>query len=359
MAKISTYPPVGTPNLSDMLIGTDVTNSDATVNFTISDILGLIGSLGLYVPYTGATANVNLGSFTLSAQSLSSNNGFAVLAGNSAFSGSVSLGSLLYDETSSSGTPGYLLSATATGTQWIDESSLSITLQQVLNSGDTATGNINLTGSINTTNLNISGIFYTFPSSTSYFDGPVTFAKEVKDGFNSAGIAGQVLQTTGLIAKWVSPFSPFRMGSFFDSTNQTGTINTALAMRFGTDDIVGYGVVVTPDGLGNRTQIEVDTPGVYNIQFSAQIEHGAGAGAVVDIWFRKNGVDIPYSNTSISMQPNTNQVASWNYFANLIVGDKFQIMWAKNNINLNLANAAAAAPHPETPSVILTVNRVQ
>lgn len=352
MAKISTYPNVGTPVLSDMLIGTDVTNNDATVNFQISDILGLIGSLGLYVPYTGATANVNLGSFTLTTQSITS-------TGPSSFVGSISLGSLLYDETMSGGTPGYILSATATGTQWISVSALSVDLQQVLNNGDTATGNINLTGTVYTTNLYLTGTIYTSPTSASYFDGPVTVAKQLKDGFNSAGTAGQVLQTTGLIALWVSPFSPFRMGSFYDSTFQTGAINTALAMRFGTNDIVGNGVSVTPDGLGNRTQIIVDTDGVYNVQFSAQIEHGAGAGAVVDIWYRKNGVDIPYSNTSVSMQANTKQVASWNYFVNLVVGDVFQIMWAKNNINLELAPALAAAPHPETPSVILTVNRVQ
>lgn len=64
MAKISTYPPVGTPTLSDMLIGTDASDSNATKNFTISSIVAL-ANLGQFVPYTGATADVNLGTYAL------------------------------------------------------------------------------------------------------------------------------------------------------------------------------------------------------------------------------------------------------------------------------------------------------
>jgi hypothetical protein len=157
--------------------------------------------------------------------------------------------------------------------------------------------------------------------------------------------------------KWVSPLSAVSFGSFYDSTNQTTATNVAAAMKFGTDDLSGFGVSVTADGLGNRTQIEVDESGVYNVQFSAQIAHGAGSGAVADIWFRLNGGNIANSNTSVSLQSNTNEVASWNYFIDLNPGDTFQIMWTHNG-GVSLAAAAPAAPHPATPSVILTVNRI-
>jgi hypothetical protein len=79
MGKISTYPDISTPTLSDKLIGTDETNSGITKNFPISSILGLI-NVSSYVPYTGATADVDLGTYKLSAKSLkitgSGNNGF-------------------------------------------------------------------------------------------------------------------------------------------------------------------------------------------------------------------------------------------------------------------------------------------
>ena len=67
MAKISTYPIVSVPTLNDLLIGTDVENLNETKNFSIGDIGGLIGQG--FVPYVGATGNVNLGAFSITAAS--------------------------------------------------------------------------------------------------------------------------------------------------------------------------------------------------------------------------------------------------------------------------------------------------
>ena len=67
MARISTYPIVSIPTLNDLLIGTDVENLNETKNFSLGDISGLI-SQG-FVPYVGATGNVNLGSFNITAAS--------------------------------------------------------------------------------------------------------------------------------------------------------------------------------------------------------------------------------------------------------------------------------------------------
>lgn len=60
MAKISTYPIISTPTFDDLLIGTDVEDLNNTTNFRIGDVLGLIGCY-MYVPYTGAGSNVDLG----------------------------------------------------------------------------------------------------------------------------------------------------------------------------------------------------------------------------------------------------------------------------------------------------------
>jgi hypothetical protein len=51
MAKISVYPEVTPPALDDFIIGTDVSNSNATKNFVIADVLAL-GS--------GGTSNVKV-----------------------------------------------------------------------------------------------------------------------------------------------------------------------------------------------------------------------------------------------------------------------------------------------------------
>lgn len=72
MAKISTYPGPSSPSLSDMLIGTDVNDMNMTKNFSILDILSVSGSTA-YVPYIGATNNVDLGSYKLTANRLDAN----------------------------------------------------------------------------------------------------------------------------------------------------------------------------------------------------------------------------------------------------------------------------------------------
>jgi len=64
MAKISTYPLASPVSLSDMVIGSDVVNSNVTKNFEVADILALSNNptvLTAFVPYTGAVGNVNLG----------------------------------------------------------------------------------------------------------------------------------------------------------------------------------------------------------------------------------------------------------------------------------------------------------
>ena len=69
MAKISTYPFASKPSLKDYVIGTETNDNLNTKNFMISDIIDLI-DLTVYVPYTGATQDVDLGTYSLYTYSL-------------------------------------------------------------------------------------------------------------------------------------------------------------------------------------------------------------------------------------------------------------------------------------------------
>lgn len=61
MAKIDSYPLAPSPvSGSDKLIGTDTVNNNATKNFTVSQLASFINAGSGFVPYTGATADVNL-----------------------------------------------------------------------------------------------------------------------------------------------------------------------------------------------------------------------------------------------------------------------------------------------------------
>jgi hypothetical protein len=143
-----------------------------------------------------------------------------------------------------------------------------------------------------------------------------------------------------------------RYGSFYDTTTQTAAaINTAYAMTFNTSDL-SYGVTRgTP-----TSRIYVDTPNVYNVQFSAQLDMTSGGTALVWIWLRKNGVNVPDSAGQTRIQGNDSEIlAAWNYLVQLNAGDYVEIMWEVDNTAVIILAEAASAVHPSVPSVILTV----
>ena len=144
-----------------------------------------------------------------------------------------------------------------------------------------------------------------------------------------------------------------RYGSFYDTTTQTAAaINTAYAMTFNTVDLSSGVTQGTP-----TSRIYVDTPNVYNVQFSAQLDKTSGGVGLVWIWLRKNGVDVPDSTGKIRIQGNDAEViAAWNYLVRLNAGDYIEIMWEVDDTSVQLMYEAGTAVHPAIPSVILTVS---
>jgi len=59
MAKISTYPTISPPLGTDLLIGTDVASANATKNFLISDIIGLVPTYALTIKDEGVNVSTN------------------------------------------------------------------------------------------------------------------------------------------------------------------------------------------------------------------------------------------------------------------------------------------------------------
>ena len=76
--------------------------------------------------------------------------------------------------------------------------------------------------------------------------------------------------------------------------------------------------VIGENGISvvSGSQITFTSTGTYDIQFSAQLHNngGGGSGSTVQIWFRKNGTDIPDSATRIAVPTNTPySVAAWDF----------------------------------------------
>jgi hypothetical protein len=86
----------------------------------------------------------------------------------------------------------------------------------------------------------------------------------------------------------------------------------------------------------------------------------------VSIWFRKNGTDIPKSNSVFGFAPRKNAtdpyhvIAAMNFFVELAKNDYIQIMWSTTNVLVTIdAKAAQTSPtRPSTPSAIVTMNYV-
>jgi hypothetical protein len=172
---------------------------------------------------------------------------------------------------------------------------------------------------------------------------------------------GSVDSTTYATAASVSGLTPY-YGSFFDTTTQSAlAANTAYPIKLnGTFGTETNGFSVALDGFGNKTLIKAAHAGVYNIAFSAQLRRGTGGSSeTIDFWLRKNGVNIPYTNTAVSVQANAGLlVAAWNFFVQMDAGAEVQLMWATTSTAIDIQYAGATGLHPETPSVLLTVNKV-
>ena len=154
------------------------------------------------------------------------------------------------------------------------------------------------------------------------------------------------------LAPPITPPKRSRFGSFYDTTTQTAAvINTAYMVTFNTTDL--------SDGvyLGSPTsRIYADTEGVYNFQFSAQLDKTSGGVGVVDIWYRLNGADVANSATRIRIQGNNAEtVAAWNFLGRMKAGDYFELAWSVDNTDCQITASPAAAPHPGIPSVLLSV----
>jgi hypothetical protein len=147
-------------------------------------------------------------------------------------------------------------------------------------------------------------------------------------------------------------------GSFYDTTIQTNVASTARSMSLNTTDITN-GVSISGSTNPFNTYIKVANAGVYDIQFSAQVDKTDSGTDEIWIWIRKNGTDISDSTTSVQLQGNgAHYVAAWNFFVNAAAGDYFQLMWYSPDANVRLHAESAFGIVPGIPSLIVTANRV-
>lgn len=157
----------------------------------------------------------------------------------------------------------------------------------------------------------------------------------------------------------------FPYGAFQDTTTQTTTANTAKVITFNTTDYAN-GV-----SLVGGSKLTVDAPGIYNLQFSVQLQTTENATTDTSIWLRKgndggSSADIVGSTGLLGMPPRQSainpyhDIKGWNYFISMAANDYVQIYWSTTSANVSIKEyvASTSPTRPSTASVVATLSFV-
>ena len=141
------------------------------------------------------------------------------------------------------------------------------------------------------------------------------------------------------------------------TTTNLGVVSTATPIK----------LEITEDANGpytdptDRSKIYVNETADYFFEFSGQAAKGGGASAQIDLWIRKNGVDIPRSNSRYTLQGNPNEVlVTVAFILDLKAGDYVQVMFSSASADAHLvAYSGLTVPtRPDIPSIIATINAI-
>jgi hypothetical protein len=156
--------------------------------------------------------------------------------------------------------------------------------------------------------------------------------------------------------------NPGYWGSFWDETSQVAALaNTAYAIKLRQVDTVSRGTKII-----SNERITFDHPGIYSITFSIQFSNTDSSIHDINVWLRKNGVDVPASDSRFSITAkhgilDGNVIGTINFVLGLTTNDYLELMWATSNVTAYIhSEVAQTSPfaHPSIPGIICTVVQV-
>jgi hypothetical protein len=150
---------------------------------------------------------------------------------------------------------------------------------------------------------------------------------------------------------------------FQSNANQTAAaIDVAYAVTYTQSDFTG-GIT-----LSSGSRLTVPFAGIYTVSFSIQFKNTTNDQQDIDIWIRKNGTDIPDTNSRFSIVQRksggnpSHLIATTPVMVDLAALDYIQVMWHVTNTGVSIEHfpAVTAVPGttpalPATPSVIVQV----
>jgi len=183
---------------------------------------------------------------------------------------------------------------------------------------------------------------------------------------------------TGLSHQVLNPVATSASGLGWTDLSLSATISTCYGTFYSTQTQPVYGAnTITPvtvnntyeaanvqiyGGSGTSSRIQINSAGVFNIQFSVQINLSQGnQPSEGDFWFRISGTDVPWSNSKQTVQgKDYHQILSLNFVSTFTSGQYFELMMNSPDQHMILEGIGTSTgpTRPQTPSVIYTVTKV-
>ena len=155
----------------------------------------------------------------------------------------------------------------------------------------------------------------------------------------------------------------FPYGQFQSNVNQTAAaIDVAYPITYTASDFLD-GVT-----LSSGSRLTVPAAGVYTVTFSIQFKNTTNGVQDIDIWLRKNGTDVPDTNSRFSIVARkgagnpSHLIATTPIMVELAANDYVQVMFHVTDVGVSIEHfpAVTAVPGttpaiPATPSAIVQV----
>ena len=145
--------------------------------------------------------------------------------------------------------------------------------------------------------------------------------------------------------------SKWPYGTFYTITDQAIGVNTATVVN-------NWVEADTNRTYLDGTRIYVEESGDYFVQFSCMFIKTNASSGTANMWFRKNGADIPDSNTKITLAGNNSEITmTVSLILDLDAGDYIQFASSASNTNTFLSHDNAGVG-PAVPGIIATLNLI-
>lgn len=357
MAKISTYPQPTPPQLSDYVIGTDVSDAKMTKNFLLSDILNLATTTGQFVTVDGVQTITGSKTFDYgTSEGVVASVTINVPAQTQTVLSPDALLIYINGQTPTS-TPGFVggVVVSASGLDnvcyYASLGSTSGTSQGIfIDSNDAHTGDFlifrkRVTGSPTTVKFSV------LSTGTVYISNSISLV-------GSEGTVGQVMVSNG--PSNAPSWQTLGRGHFVNQASQTYIVTPPLPNGMYVNFNTAIGSETSGITLLTNQRIRFNSSGTYRLSLSLSVRNNNTSffPDTCNVWLMKNGVNIPYTNRIFTVATTSSILFSNDYVITVALNDYIEVGFSTLGEDISLEYSPADLYYPVTPSAAMIINKI-